>query len=135
MTASAQTSKPAWLRGLVAVPAGFVIWAGGLMALVTVLFLGDNAAFAPVAFATGAIGAAALAFVIPKVTRFIGGPAGRPATIAVGLLVLAIGALNVTLGVAVEPVWFTATVVSIGAGGILWQARQTTAPDPTPHGR
>lgn len=113
-----------WVRAGLAIVLGYAVYAGGLMSLVYFWFISERA---PLSLGQHIINGAALIVLgifVALATRIVAGGSSRIAIPAVLLAVLAVGAVNLSLGVAVEPTWFTMSAMAVvGAVLAIWWRR------------
>jgi len=115
-----------WGRPILAVLLGYVLYAGGLMALVFTWFMSDRPPLTPVQHGVNVVALLLLGVAVAMASRWVAGSRARPALLAVLAIVLALGVLNVALGVAVEPPWFTVTaMVTVGTVLLIAWSRST----------
>lgn len=101
---------------------GFIVYAGGLMGLVFLWFMRRDAPVQGVEHLFNVVLLLVLAAAASQVTVWVAGQRGKPALIGLAVLILAVGTLNISLGQAIEPSWFTLLEMIIGGGFVLGRA-------------
>ncbi|MFT5435190.1 MAG: hypothetical protein ACI9OJ_005907 [Myxococcota bacterium] len=110
------------LRVVGAALLGFVAYALGLMGVVFLWFMRRDAPVQGVEHVFNVVLLLVLAAAASQVTVWVAGQRRKPALIGLAALVLGVGALNISLGQAIEPPWFTAVEMIVGGGFVLGRA-------------
>lgn len=101
---------------------GFIVYASGLMGLVFLWFMGRDAPVQGIEHLFNVLLLLVLAAAASQVAVWISGQRRKPALIGLAVLILGVGTLNISLGQAIEPSWFTVLEMIIGGGFVLGRA-------------
>jgi len=107
------------IRVVLAVVVGYALYVIGLMQLVLHWFVRGTGLDGPFDHVGNVVALVALGWSVGWATKWVAG--GRAAAlIGLAVVVVAVGALNISLGVAAEPPWYTVMVVAIMVSMLLY---------------
>ena len=106
------------IRSVLAVVLGYAIYVMGLMPLVIHWFVRGTGLQGAVSHVANIAALMALGWIVGWVTKWVAG--GRTGALSgLAVVIIAIGILNISLGVAAEPPWYTVMVVVITVSMLL----------------
>lgn len=121
-----------WVRGALAVVVGYALYAVGLMGLVIFWFMRGDGVGGVAGHLGNVVALFLLGALVAEAVVRVAGRGARAAILIVLAVIVSVSALNLYLGVAIEPQWFTVLAVLLISVAML--LRRSATPRPSSSG-